>query len=90
MNIQARKKRQGEQCLGVVAANRKTFARPVIRLGYPPLRVHEITLHQQAVAHFDALLREHVAKYDERRLARPWSARSGEPERRPALRYLHD
>jgi hypothetical protein len=28
-----RKKCQGEQCLGVVAANRKTFARPVIRLG---------------------------------------------------------
>ena len=26
-------KRQGEQCLGVIAANRKTFARPVIRLG---------------------------------------------------------
>jgi len=28
----ARKKCQGEQCLGVIAANRKTFARPVIRL----------------------------------------------------------
>ena len=28
-----RKKCQGEQCLGVVVANRKTFARPVIRLG---------------------------------------------------------
>jgi hypothetical protein len=37
-------KNQGEQCLGNVAVNQKTFACPVIPLGYPPLRIHEVKL----------------------------------------------